>query len=63
MELNLLYELALRRIFVEFSETFNAKAYIFGGEVTLSEKSSYKGETLLHFRNDGSGFSFKAVES
>lgn len=38
-------------------------AYILDGEVTLSENFSYKCETLLHFRNEGSCFSFKTVES
>lgn len=50
------------KTFVEIPENYNAIAYILDGEVTLNENFSYKGETLLHFRNDGSGFSFKALE-
>lgn len=51
------------KTFVEIPEHFNAIAYILDGEVTLNENFSYKGETLLHFRNDGGGFSFKAIAS
>ena len=51
------------KTFVEIPENFNAIAYILDGEVTHNENFSYKCETLLHFRNDGSGFSFKALAS
>ena len=51
-----------RKTFVEIPENYNAIAYILDGEVTLNENFSYKSETLLYFRNDGSGFSFKTVE-
>ncbi len=50
------------KTFVEISKNLNAIPYILDGEVTLNENFSYKGETLLHFRNDGSGFSFKTLE-
>ncbi len=50
------------KTFVEIPKNLNAIPYILDGEVTLNENFSYKGETLLHFRNDGSGFSFKALE-
>ncbi|AEE51351.1 pirin family protein [Haliscomenobacter hydrossis] len=50
------------KTFVEIPESFNAMAYILRGEVTLNENFSYKSETLLHFRNDGGGFSLKSNE-
>ena len=45
---------------VEIPENFNALLYILHGEIQLNENFSYESETMLHFRNDGEGFSLRA---
>lgn len=45
---------------VEIQAGFNALLYILQGEVQLNENFSYSGETMLHFKNDGAGFSLRA---
>lgn len=45
---------------IELPEHFNALAYVLKGQVKLNESFSYAGEHLLHFRNDGEGFSLRA---
>ena len=45
---------------VEIPGHFNALLYILHGEVQLNENFSYESETMLHFRNDGEGFSLRA---
>lgn len=45
---------------IEIPENFNALLYILYGEVQLNENFSYEGETMLHFKNDGAGFSLRA---
>ncbi len=45
---------------IELPEHFNALAYVLKGQVKLNENFSYAGEHLLHFRNDGAGFSLRA---
>ncbi|MCB0564957.1 MAG: pirin family protein [Phaeodactylibacter sp.] len=45
---------------VEIPEHFNALLYILHGEIQLNENFSYESETMIHFRNDGEGFSLRA---
>lgn len=45
---------------IEIPGHFNALAYVLNGEVTLNDNFSYSAEQLLHFRNDGEGFTLRA---
>ena len=45
---------------IELPEHFNALLYILNGELQLNENFSYQGETMIHFKNDGEGFSLRA---
>lgn len=46
--------------FIEIPAAFNAMAYILKGSIKLSSGFDYEQETLLHFKNDGDGFSITA---
>ncbi len=45
---------------IEIPEGFNALAYILSGELNLNDNFSYGAEHLIHFRNDGDGFTLRA---
>lgn len=45
---------------LEIPEQFNTLLYILRGSVQLNENFSYESETMLHFKNDGQGFSLRA---